>query len=198
MDIIDEFKQVIHFEPGSAERLSIKNMDKLSFAEIETLAYQLSLQLQVLEARGLTLLFWHPADITVFGQAADITAEDGSGEERTNKRFYVLTNLTYSVPLYAKEPNYLFLNYPITYWQRETIAPELLKISQLPFITHKSASYYSLGLMCLQLLSDCSSGGGGGGGAGLTLDDIPGTKLYYFLERCLKADPSERSGSWFV
>ena len=128
---------------------------RLDYDQLETMAYHLTLQLQFLEEQGMTLLFWRPQDILVV---------DG--------KMYLLANLSQLVPLSEKEPDKLVLKYPAIYpFPAECCAPELLSLTELPFITHKNASYYSLGLLCLHHLS---------------LEELQGTKLFYFIERCLK------------
>ena len=79
-----------------------------------------------------------------------------------------------------KDTKQLVLNYPTVFpFPRERCAPELLKMDALPFRTHRSASYYSLALVCLKMVH-------------MPLEKLKGTKLFYFLERCLKSEPSER------
>jgi hypothetical protein len=161
---------------GSVE---IKKLGKetLDFAEVEVLAFHLSLQLQALEARAKTLLFWQPSDLLVIQWP------------NLNVKLYLLANLTQLVPLAEKAPTQLVLVYPAVYpLPSESCAPELLKITSLPFITHRSASYYSLALLCLRLLGHKSAPAT----LGLDLAALTGTKLFYFLERCLHPDPKER------
>ena len=135
----------------------------IDYATAETMAFHLSLQLHELEAQGLTLLFWRPQDILVI-----------------ENRLFLLANLSQLVSLSEKNPAQLVLNYPKIYpFPAACCAPELLKMAELPFITHKSASYYSLALLCLQMLN-------------LSLDDLQGTKLFHFLERCLREKDEER------
>ena len=132
----------------------------MSYTEVETLAFHLSLQLRVLERRDCSLLFWQSSDILF-----------------VNKKLYLLANLMNLVPIKSDQ---IVLNYPAIFpFPKAVCAPELLKMKALPFITHKSLSYYSLALMCLQKLN-------------LSLEQLQGTKLFYFLERCLKEEPSER------
>lgn len=146
----------------------------LTFTEVEDLACQFSLQLAALEARGWTVLFWQLSDLSV------ITLKE------PERKLYVLSNFYQMVPLHKKDPNQLVLVYPTVYpLPPERCAPELLKMTALPFITHRSASYYSLALLCLELL------------APLSLEALRGTKLFYFLERCLLADPRERMCFYF-
>ena len=140
--------------------------DKMEYPEVETMAFHLSLQLQYLEEQGFTLLFWQPSDILILHDGAD-------------KYMYLLTNLAQMVPLDKNNRNELVLIYPKVYpLPQERCAPELLKMNVLPFRTHRSASYYSLALLCLLHLS---------------LEQIQGSRLFYFLERCLKEEPKERT-----
>jgi hypothetical protein len=143
----------------------------MTFTEIEDLAGQMAAQLAALEARGWTLLFWQPSDLSM------LPFKD------LNKKQYVLSNFSQLVPLHKKDPTQLVLVYPAVYpLPPERCAPELLKMTALPWMTHRSASYYSLALLCLELLAPL----------GLGLAELRGTKLFYFLERCLLADPRER------
>lgn len=162
---------------NSLDSMEIKKLGKetLDFAEVEVLAFQLSLQLQALEARMQTLLFWQPSDLLVIQWP------------KASRKLYLLANLSQMVPLNKKTPTHLVLVYPTVYpLPKENCAPELLQITSLPFITHRSASYYSLALLCLRLLKPLDEP------ATLDLAAINGTKLFYFLERCLQMDPKER------
>ena len=124
-----------------------------------------------MEAHGFTLLFWQPSDIMQI--------------HNSSQTIYLLTNLSQIVPLKEKDSTQLVLVYPKVYpLPADYCAPELLKMAVLPFITHRSASYYSLALLCLRLCHP-------------SLAKLEGTKLFYFLERCLKAEPSERMLLYF-
>jgi hypothetical protein len=59
------------------------------------------------------------------------------------------------------------------------LAPELKKADKLPFFIYKSCIYYSTG----SLLASCL----------IPLEQLKGTKLHSFLERCLEEDPAERT-----
>ena len=139
----------------------------MNYNEVETMAFHLSLQLQVLEERGFSLLFLQASDVVIL-----------------DEQLYLLSNLSQLVPLKKKENiKQIVLNYPTCYpFPKEVCAPEVLLMSALPFVCSKSACYYSLGLLCLKVLH-------------LSLDDLRGTKLFYFLERCLKNEPTER---WLI
>jgi len=141
----------------------------LDYVAVDTLACHLTLQLNYLEkTKGQTLLFWQPQDILVVGLSTN------SSTDSQTRPMYLLANLTQLVPLSPQAPEQLVLTYPATYpFPAAYCAPELLALTELPFRTHKSASYYSLALLCLHMLN-------------LSLAELKGTKLFYFLERCLK------------
>jgi len=72
------------------------------------------------------------------------------------------------------------------------LSPELHNVSSIPIIVHYKTIFYSLGLFIINNLVD-----------ELTSNDIQevlldcivnirGTKLYYFLERCLQDEPTKR------
>ena len=151
------------------ERRGTKNMGT-KYDEIETMAIQLSHQLGLMEKHGFTLLFWQPADIICI-----------------NQTYYFLANLQNLVPLNKNNKTQLILAYPVEKMESEItaasamqfIAPELQTINQLPFLTHRAASYYSLGLLCLNASFQ-------------SLEELQGTKLFYFIERCLHKDPATR------
>jgi hypothetical protein len=143
---------------------------KLTYPNVDAMAFQLALQLATMENRGYTLLFWQPSDILVVELK----------RKRDTLKLYILANFAQLVPLQKKDETQLVLVYPSVFpLPADKCAPELLYITVLPLITHKSASYYSLAIMCLKLVN-------------LSLAELKGTKLFYFLERCLKKDPKER------
>ena len=144
------------------------NYTKMNYTQVETMAFHLSLQLQSLEEKGFSVLYLQPSDITLVDAV------------------YLLTNLDQLVTLQKKNTSYISINYlPPVSFPKDCCAPELLQMKALPFIVNKSVSYYSLGLLCLNALGYTS------------LDDLRGTKLYYFLERCMKEEPSDRINQSF-
>ena len=158
--------------PVSATIASTSTLDNiLTFPQLETLAFHLSLQLEALEARGCTLLFWQPSDILVVILS-------------TGQHLYVLAHLGQLVPLNQKDPKQMVLNYPTVFpFPSERCAPELMKMDVLPFITQRTASYYSLALLCVKCL---------GLGLDLDLGMIKNTRMYFFLKRCLETEPDKR------
>ena len=163
MDIYTEFIDLLIKQTGNMQQSVITTPlpAQLPYSEVEILAQHLTLQLHALERRGYSLLFWQPEDIWL-----------------VNNTFYLLVNLTHLVPLRRSQPLQLFLAYPLIL-PKAACAPEVLEMTALPFIAHRSCSYYSLALLCLQQLN-------------LSLESLQGTKLYYFLERCMKENPEER------
>jgi hypothetical protein len=167
-------------EPVAAIHTAESLPSIMSYTEVETLAFHLSLQLRVLERRDCSLLFWQSGDILF-----------------VNKKLYLLANLMNLVSIKSDQ---IVLNYPAIFpFPKSVCAPELLKMKALPFITHKSLSYYSLALMCLQKLNlsleelkGTLHGTLHGTLQGTLHGTLQGTKLFYFLERCLKEEPSER------
>lgn len=146
----------------------VKDQVVFGYADAETMAFQLTLQLQLLEAWGFSLLFWQPSDILVVYLP-------------TGQKLYLLVSLDQLVGLNKKNKKEMVVIYPSIFpLPADKCAPELLQMHILPFYTHRSASYYSLALLCLKLLN-------------LSLPDIQDTKLFYFLERCMLGLPEERS-----
>jgi hypothetical protein len=146
----------------------LKDQVVFGYADAETMAFQLTLQLQLLEARGFSLLFWQPSDILV------VYLPSG-------QKLYLLVGLGQLVGLNKKNTQEMVIIYPPIFpLPADKCAPEVLQMHILPFYTHRSASYYSLALLCLKQLN-------------LSLPDIQDTKLFYFLERCMQGLPEERS-----
>lgn len=149
------------------------------YDEIETIALHLSLQVKILEKRGFTMLYLQSEDIIRI-------RINGNGNEIKKERdfyIYLLADLNQMVPLDKQNYNIFVLNYPKVYpFPKNVCAPELHNISMLPFTTHRSAIYYSVGLLCLHLLK----------GQNLSLTNLRDTPLFYFLERCLKEEPLDR------
>lgn len=174
-EIYTEFIELLFRQYGLSNMQSLDSfttLNTLVYSEVERMAFHLSMQLQSLEACGFTLLFWQPSDIMV------VNYYKGTGKEEIT--LYILASLVQLVPLDRQNKKQLRLVYPTVFPLPERrCSPELLKMNVLPFLTHRSASYYSLALLCLNVLN-------------LSLADMKGTKLFYFLERCLKTEPSER------
>jgi len=179
-DICGENTNLIEF---SGLELGVESGDgaggEYRYDEIETIALHLSLQVKILEKRGFTMLYLQSDDIIR-------VRINGNGNEIKKERdfyIYLLADLNQLVPLDKQDYNNFVLNYPKVYpFPKNVSAPELHNISILPFTSHRSAIYYSVGLLCLQLLNTQN----------LSLNNLCDTPLFYFLERCLKEEPFER------
>ena len=90
--------------------------------------------------------------------------------------WYILSSFDKLVTIIDK--NTVELNTPISF--NGSLSPELQDVKSLPFKTNISSVYYSLAALIMQALE---------------LDDLSplaGSKLYFFLERCLVENPEER------
>ena len=127
----------------------------LSVDDTTILAQHLCAQLNILEYEySKSIAFIRLSDITVL-----------------NNTIFIISNLENMVNLHTNNTD-IVLICPSTKFNHKTCSPELLSINILPFITHKSSSYYSIGLLCLTVLN-------------MRLDEIKNTRLFYFLVRCL-------------
>lgn len=157
------------------EYLSSLNENKMDYADVEKMALHLSLQIKDLEYKGHSLLFIKTQDILLINPS-----------DKKENQMYVLADLIQLLPLTDKNPLQMMIIYPEDI-NEENVAPELLTIDQLPFYVHRSACYYSLALLCLKCMKINSLA---------EADDLKGTKLFYFLERCLIKDPEDRTCFW--
>lgn len=149
---------------------NINNINITSFTHITTplsvddttlLAQHLCSQLTILESTySKSIAFIRLSDITVL-----------------NNNMFIISNLENIVNLHNKTDFLLIC--PSTNFNSKTCSPELLSIKILPFITNKSSAYYSVGLLCLNVLN-------------MRLADLKNTRLFYFLTRCLNKIPHMR------
>jgi hypothetical protein len=72
------------------------------------------------------------------------------------------------------------------------LSPELHNVSSIPIIIHYKTIFYSLGLFIINNLVDELTGNDTQEVLMDCIVNIRGTKLYYFLERCLQDEPSKR------
>lgn len=72
------------------------------------------------------------------------------------------------------------------------LSPELHNVSSIPIIIHYKTIFYSLGLFIINNLVDEPANNDNQEVLMDRIVNIRGTKLYYFLERCLQAEPSKR------
>jgi len=177
--ISSENTNLIEFSGLGVESFGAGAGGEYRYDEIETLALHLSLQVKILEKRGFTMLYLQSEDII----RIRINCNGNEIKRGGNFYIYLLADLNQMVPLDKQNYNIFVLNYPKVYpFPKNVCAPELHNISMLPFTTHRSAIYYSVGLLCLQLLNTQN----------LSLNNLCDTPLFYFLERCLKEEPFER------
>lgn len=72
------------------------------------------------------------------------------------------------------------------------LSPELHNVSSIPIIIHYKTIFYSLGLFIINNLVDDLTNNDTQEVLMDCIVNIRGTKLYYFLERCLQDEPSKR------
>jgi len=138
----------------------------MDYNQVENMIRQIGLQLEVLSLKYKKgILYLNVEDIIVIDHS-----------------LFFLRGLESSISIQKEE---LLITYPLKIEKADEqfIAPELKqKMAEkvLPFKTSLTGVYYSLGklsLYCLQLED---------------LETLKGSKMYYFLERCLKVEPAER------
>ena len=108
-----------------------------------------------------------------------------------DKEFFFLAGLQNVLDIKGVKSDLLSFTYPMKFTAEATqfFAPELkekLDAKILPFTVTISVGYYSLAKLCLYGLQ-----------LGENLGPLQGSKMYYFLERCLKVDPAERAFLYF-
>jgi hypothetical protein len=72
------------------------------------------------------------------------------------------------------------------------LSPELHNVSSIPIIIHYKTIFYSLGLFIVSNLVDQLTNNDAQEVLMDCIVNIRGTKLYYFLERCLQDEPNKR------
>ena len=120
----------------------------------------LAVQMAALVSINKGVLFFSDKDITIL-----------------DDEWFLLTNLDNVVPII--DNNTIMLSHPISF--HGFLSPEIKNISELPFKTNISCSYYSLALLVIDAM-----------GIDPSLDQIAESKLYYFLNRCLQENPEKR------
>jgi len=138
--------------------LASKTHAALEYEEVEQLILDIGSQNMILSNYKKGIFFLNLADILVI-----------------DKRFFLLRDLSHVLDI--KKQDKLLLSYPMKIEKSDErfIAPELKMIDKvLPFYAPVTVGYYSLAkicVVCLGLLDD--------------LGPIKGSKMYFFLERCL-------------
>ena len=144
----------------------LRELIPMDYNQVENMIRQVGLQLEVLLLKYKKgILYLNVEDIIVI-----------------DRSFFFLRGLENVIGLQKEE---LLITYPLKIEKADEqfIAPELKqKMAEkvLPFKTSLTGVYYSLGKLCLYCLQLED------------LETLNGSKMYYFLERCLKVDPTER------
>jgi len=142
----------------------------LSYEEVEQLILHIGLQMMVLEKYDKGIFFLNLEDIIVIDHT-----------------FFLLGNLDHVLRRYKQEQ--LLLSFPMIFTKADEkfLAPELNKglIHTLPFYASITVGYYSLAKLCIYCLDL-------GKDLDYNLDPIKGSKMYFFLLRCLQVEPKDR------
>ena len=164
--------------------MSLEEMAKegvMDYELVEALILHIGLQMLTLQKHKKGVLFLSLNDIIVI-----------------DYKLFFLGNLQYVLDIKgegagagagasANADEQLILSYPMKLSKEDErfLAPEVLQGKKvLPFITSITAGYYSLAKLCVYCLGlDVGD---------LTLGPIMGSKMYFFLQRCLAKEPSER------
>jgi len=146
------------FDAISTLKTYIDKNRKLDYYNCELLAMQLGNQIASLTKFNKGFLQMSPDNIIVF------------------KNAFILNNLHTALPYDNK------FDYLISSLQQYAgyVAPELKYLKHIPFKIHYEAIYYSIALLCLDMLAINN------------IENIKGTKMYYFLKRCLREDARNR------
>lgn len=162
--------------------ISLEEMVKegvMDYDLVETLILHIGLQMLMLQKHKKGVLFLTLKDIIVI-----------------DYKLFFLGNLQYVLDITgagagagagAGTDDKLILSYPMKLSKEDErfLAPEVLQRKKvLPFVTSITAGYYSLAKLCVYCLGlDVGD---------LTLGPIMGSKMYFFLQRCLAKEPNER------
>jgi len=152
-----------------ADFIKNKQYKELDYQDVEKLIMDIGSQMVILKKYKKGLFFMNLEDIIVI-----------------NERFFLLNSLEHVLNIDKKHINnneQIKLTYPITFskFDKQFLAPELYYIGELPFISSISVGYYSLAKLCIFCL-----------GLGDNIEPLMGSKMYYFLERCLETEPKDR------
>jgi hypothetical protein len=161
---------------SAAEIRPLKDLLPMDYTLVEKMILHLGMQMQVLKKYKRGVFFFNLADIIVIDKeffflgGLEKNAVELQGQRQGQDQDLDLLSFTYPMKFTDRE--------------KEFFAPELnakLEEKVLPFTTFISVGYYSLAKLCLYCLQLTD-----------VLDPLQGSKMYFFLERCLKVDPTER------
>jgi hypothetical protein len=153
------------------EFISIKKGEDedMDYDAVEKLILHIGFQIMVLENYGKGVFFFNLEDIVVIDHS-----------------FFLLGNLDHVLQKYKQDK--LLLSYPMKFTKADEmfLPPELNKglIDTLPFYASVTGSYYSLAKICIYCLDL--------GNDDYNLEPIKGSKMYFFLLRCLQVEPEDR------
>lgn len=158
------------FEEFKKDQKNLNKSSILSHINLLKMSYYLSKQLSYLITQESKCFYtYDPKNIIVIDNIFVYLSQEHLKDIKNN-------NICIYSPISKKNPY---------------LSPELSKTSKLPIMINYKTSFYSLGLLLIESLS--------GENTIVNMSDIEdklkhckGTKLYYFLERCLKEDPNER------
>ena len=163
---------------------SLSAMLPMDYTQVERLILHIGLQMRVLSEQQKGICGFTLDDIIVL---------DGE--------YFFLSGLEHVINIkHSKNKNndknndkepVLAFNYPLKFTEaaKELLAPELReKLAEkiLPFTTNVNVGYYSLAKLCLVCLA-----------LGQPMEALRGSKMYYWLERCLRVVPEERAFLYF-
>jgi hypothetical protein len=139
----------------------------MNYEEVELLILQIGQQMMVLEKYKKGIFFLNLTDIIVI-----------------DEKFFLLDSLDHVLNRYKQEQ--LLLSYPMKFTKADErfLAPELKGgLKTLPFYTSVTVGYYSLAKLCIYCLALDDEN---------NLDPLKGSKMFFFLSRCLQVKPEER------
>ena len=162
---------------SAAEISPLKDLLPMDYSQVEKMILHLGMQMQVLKKYKRGVFFYNLEDIIVIdkeffflgGLEKNAVELQGQGQKQQGQD---LDLLSYTYPM------------KFTDREKEFFAPELkakLEEKVLPFTTSINVGYYSLAKLCLYCLQLTD-----------VLEPLQGSKMYFFLERCLKVEPTER------
>ena len=86
--------------------------------------------------------------------------------------------------LYQIRNGELFINRPVPVLEQYFMSPEVISISYLPSYIPIQTIYYSCAKLILKYLTGRDNMNG--------LEELKNLPIYYFIDRCLKTDPTKR------
>jgi hypothetical protein len=159
----------------------VKDLLPMDYSQVEKLILHLGIQMRVLAKYQTGLCGFTLDAISVIDEEFFLLTD--LQQVRELKKIKEVKDRADRAEVKAEQ--LLAFTYPMkfTLSEQQFFAPELrekLVAKILPFTTTVSVGYYSLAKLCLACLQLEH------------LEPLQGSKLYYFLERCLHVEPTER------